>query len=54
MMKKPDNPDEELQELKHEPWSGYSQTFFWVFAVTGAWLALLVIWGMKLGIYIGH
>ncbi|MFT4586804.1 MAG: hypothetical protein ACI9VS_000525 [Candidatus Binatia bacterium] len=54
MMKTPDNPDEELQELKHEPWPGYSEKFFWVFAVTGVWLALLVIWGMKLGIYIGH
>jgi len=53
-MKQPDNPDEELQELKHEPWPGYPEKFFMVFVATGIWLAILLVWGLKLGIYIGH
>ena len=53
-MKKPESPDEELQELRHEPLPGYSTKFSMMFAVTGIWLAILVAWGLKLGIYIGR
>lgn len=53
-MQMPESPDEELQELRHEPLPGYSQKFLMVFVAAGIWLAILVVWGLKLGIYIGH
>ena len=52
-MTKPESPDEELQELRHEPGPGYSEKFFIVLALTGVWLAILIVWGMNLGTYIG-
>jgi len=52
-MKKPDSPDEELQELRHEPWPGYSEKFSMVFVLTAIWLAILIVWGVNLGTYLG-
>ena len=53
-MNAPESPKEELKELRHEPWPGYAKKFVVVFAVTGLWLLVILVWGVKLGVYVGH
>ena len=47
------DPNEELQELKHEAWPGYMKAFIVVFGLSVVYL-LIIFLARKLAKFVGH